>query len=80
MTLVLNLTKTSVSLERLESQFYGYIFSKKGLMPTGEKIRAIKECARSLLKTETCGMTGYLSKFIPALKSPTKPLTEILDV
>ena len=61
-------------------EFYGYKFSQEGLMPTEEKVRAVKECPKPESKTEVrsfLGMTGYLSKFIPRYASLTKPLRDL---
>ena len=63
-----------------EIEFYGYKFTKDGLKPTPDKVRAVKEskppeskeAVRSFL-----GMIGYLSKFIPRYSSLTAPLREL---
>jgi len=61
-------------------QFYGYFFTKDGLKPSPDKVRAIKDCQAPASKTAVrsfLGMTGYLSKFIPRYASKTAPLREL---
>ena len=61
-------------------EFYGYKFTGNGLMPTEEKVRAVKECKEPESKSEVksfLGMIGYLSKFIPNYSSLTAPLREL---
>ena len=56
------------------------MFTKKGLQPTEEKTRAVKECTGPESKQEVksfLGMIGYLQKFIPRYSSLTAPLREI---
>ena len=73
-----NLGKCQFGMDELE--FYGYRFTKDGLKPSPDKIRAVKDCnppesieaVRSFL-----GMTGYLSKFIPRYSNLTAPLREL---
>ena len=73
-----NLEKCQFGVEELE--FYGYRFTKEGLKPTLDKVKAVKdsrcpetkEAVRSFL-----GMTGYLSKFIPRYTSLTAPLRKL---
>lgn len=73
-----NLDKCQFGVEELE--LYGYRFTKEGLKPTLDKVKAVKdsrcpetkEAVRSFL-----GMTGYLSKFISRYTSLTAPLRKI---
>ena len=73
-----NLEKCQFGVDELE--FYGYRFTKDGLKPSPDNIRAVKDCnppeskeaVRSFL-----GMTGYLSKFIPRYSTLTAPLREL---
>ena len=73
-----NREKCQFGVEEIE--FYGYRFTKDGLKPTPDKVRAVKEsqppeskgAVRSFL-----GMIGYLSKFIPRYSSLTAPLREL---
>ena len=63
-----------------QTEFYGHKFTKDGLKPNPEKIKAVKEnsppeskeAVRSFL-----GMTGQLSKFIPRNASITAFLREL---
>ena len=51
-----------------ELEFYGYKFTKEGLKPTHEKVKAVKEAKAPESKEAVrsfLGMIGYLSKFIP---------------
>ena len=73
-----NLDKCQFGVEELE--FYGYRFTKHGLKPTLDKVKAIKECERPETKEAVksfLGMTGYLSKFIPRYASLTAPLRRL---
>lgn len=70
-----NLEKAEFAKEDIE--FYGYRFTKDGLKPSEDKVRAIKDAPRPESKTAVrsfLGMTGYLSKFIPRYASITEPL------
>ena len=61
-------------------EFYGYKFTKEGLKPTEEKVRAVKESRPPETKSEVrsfLGMTGYLSKFIPKYASMTEALRKL---
>ena len=58
-------------------EFYGYKFTKDGLKPTHEKVKAVKEAKAPESKEAVrsfLGMIGYLSKFIPRYASLTAPL------
>lgn len=65
-----------------EIDFYGYRFTKNGLKPTAEKVKAVKdsnppetkEAVRSFL-----GMIGYLSKFIDKYASISAPLRQLTE-
>ena len=73
-----NLDKCQFGVEELE--FYGYHFTKHGLKPRLDKVKAIKECERPETKEAVksfLGMTGYLSKFIPRYASLTAPLRRL---
>lgn len=63
-----------------EIEFYGHKFTKDGLKPDPEKIRAVKESSPPKSKEAVrsfLGMTGYLSKFIPRYASLTAPLRKL---
>ena len=63
-----------------EIDFYGHRFTKNGLKPNPDKIRAAKEASPPESKEAVgsfLGMTGYLSKFIPRYSSLTAPLREL---
>lgn len=57
--------------------FFGHIFTDKGLKADPDKIKAIQECTEPKSKDEVrslLGMTGYLSNFIPQYSTLTAPL------
>ena len=63
-----------------EIEFYGHKFTKDGLKPNADKIRAVKESSPPKSKEAVrsfLGMTGYLSKFIPRYASLTAPLRKL---
>eukprot|EP00794_Sanderia_malayensis_P001266 gene1266-1396_t len=73
-----NLDKCKFGVE--EPEFYGYRFTKDGLKPTQDKIRAVEECKPPEAKEAVrsfLGMIGYLSKFIPKYSTLTAPLREL---
>ncbi len=73
-----NPEKCQFGVEELE--FYGYLFTKDGLKPTGDKVQAVKESKTPETKTAVrsfLGMVGYLQKFIPGYSSITAPLREL---
>ena len=73
-----NLDKCQFGVESLE--FHGYLFTKDGLKPTLDKVKAVKESSRPESKEAVrsfLGMTGYLSKFIPRYASITAPLRNL---
>ncbi|CAG2239919.1 unnamed protein product [Mytilus edulis] len=63
-----------------ELEFYGYRFTKDGLKPTTDKVKAVKDCKAPESKEAVrsfLGMIGYLSKFIPRYTVLTAPLREL---
>ena len=63
-----------------ELEFYGYRFTKDGLKPSPDKIRASKDCSPPESKEAVgsfLGMIRYLSKFIPTYSTLTAPLREL---
>ena len=73
-----NLERCQFGVEELE--FYGYRFSKGGLKPSVDKVKAIKDSRRPETKEAVrsfLGMTGYLSKFIPRYASITAALRKL---
>ena len=65
-----------------EIDFYGYRFTKEGLKPTHEKVKAVKESAQPESKEAVrsfLGMVGYLSKFIDKYASITAPLRKLTE-
>ena len=65
-----------------EIDFYGYRFTKDGLKPTADKVRAVKDSKRPETKEAVksfLGMIGYLSKFIDRYSSITAPLRRLTE-
>ena len=63
-----------------EIEFYGHKFTKNGLKPNPEKVRAVKESSPPESKEAVrsfLGMTGYLSKLIPKYASLTTLLRQL---
>jgi hypothetical protein len=76
--ITLNREKCEFGVDELE--FYGYKFTKDGLKPTHEKIKAVKEAKAPESKEAVrsfLGMIGYLSKFIPRYASLTTQLRNL---
>ena len=60
--------------------FYDYKFSRNGLKPADDKIKAVREPVRPEGKTAVkrfLGMIGYLSKFIRNYATMTAPLRNL---
>ena len=70
--------KCQFGVEQIE--FFGYVFSKYGLKPSPDNVRAVKECGvpenketvRSFL-----GMAGYLDNFIKNYAAIAAPLYQL---
>ena len=61
--------------------YFGLHFSEKGLQPTDEKVKAIKEAPTPRNVTELCsflGMIATLTNFIPKLSTLVHPLYQLL--
>ena len=71
---------SSRELSGLTPQFFGHVFTKDGLNPSPDKVRAVKECGvpenkeavRSFL-----GMAGYLNNFIQNNAAIATPLYQL---
>ena len=75
-----NRDKCQFGVEEIE--FYGYKFTKDGLKPTPEKVKAVKDSRRPESKEAVrsfLGMVGYLSKFIDKYASITAPLRKLTE-
>ena len=78
--LTLNLEKCE--FDKLQVEFFGYIFSANGVSPSPEKVKAIQQITSPINISETrsfLGMTNFLSRFIPnysELSGPLRPLTK----
>ena len=66
---------------RAEIEFFGHIFTKDGLKPSPDKVRAVKECGVPKSKEAVhsfLGMASYLDNFInnyAAIAAPLRQLT-----
>ena len=63
--------------EKEEIEFFGHLFTKDGLKPSPDKVKAIKECKAPQSKEEVrsfLGMASYLDNFIPNYASIAAPL------
>ena len=66
---------------RAEIEFFGHIFTKDGLKPSPDKVRAVKECGVPESKEAVhsfLGIAGYLDNFInnyAAIAAPLRRLT-----
>ena len=73
--------KEKCQFGRTEMEFFGHVFTKDGLKPSPDKVRAVKECGVPENKEVVhsfLGMTGYLDNFIPdyaAIAAPLRRLT-----
>ena len=66
-------------LDKIE--YLGHIIDAKGLHPTQEKVKAIREAPHPRNVSELCsflGMITYYSKFLPNLSAQLKPLYSLL--
>lgn len=65
-----------------EIDFYGYRFTKNGLKPTAEKVKAVKDSNPPETKEAVgifLGMIGYFSKFIDKYTSISAPLRQLTE-
>ena len=69
--------KEKCQFEKEEIEFFGHIFTKDGLKPSPDKVRAVKECGRPESKEAVrsfLGMAGYLNRFIDNYATIAAPL------
>ena len=65
-------------MEQIE--FFGHVFTKDGLKPSPDKVRAVKECGVSENKETVrsfLGMAGYLDNFIKNYAAIAAPLYQL---
>ena len=77
--LKLNKSKCSFMLDKIE--YLGHIIDAKGLHPTQEKVKAIREAPhpRNISELRSfLGMITYYRKFLPNLSTQLKPLYSLL--
>ena len=76
--ITLNFDKIMFKQPRVK--FFGNVYSKDGVEPDPDKIKAIQDLRRPEDKSELrtlLGMVGYLQKFLPKLSKITLPLREM---
>ena len=73
-----NREKCQFGMEQIE--FFGHVFSKDGLKPSPDKVRAVKECGMPENKEAVrsfLGMAGYLDNFIENYAAIAAPLYQL---
>ena len=73
-----NREKCQFGMEQIE--FFGHVFSKDGLKPSPDKVRAVKECGMPENKEAVrsfLGMAGYLDTFIENYAAIAAPLYQL---
>ena len=76
--LTLNTSKCSFNKSSLE--YFGYVFSDKGVSPDPKKVEAIKNAKAPASPAEVrslLGMANYCGRFIPDLATITQPLRDL---
>lgn len=76
----ITLNKEKCEFEKEAIEFFGHVFTKKGLRPSPDKVRAIKNCGAPKSKDEVrsfLGMAGYLDNFIKDYASIAAPLHQL---
>ena len=77
----LTLNEPKCQFGKTELEFYGVIFCEKGIKPSIEKIKALKECKAPASKEGVRSfiqMVGYMSRFIPNFSTIASPLRELI--
>ena len=78
--LTLNLRKCE--FDKLQMEFFGFVFSQRGISPSENKVASIKKLQPPTSATEVrsfLGMTNYLSRFIPHYSARTAPLRTLTE-
>ena len=78
--LTLNLRKCE--FDKLQMEFFGFVFSQRGISPSENKVVSIKQLQPPTSATEVrsfLGMTNYLSRFIPLYSAKTAPLRTLTE-
>lgn len=72
--------KEKCQFEQGEIEFFGHTFTKDGLKPFPEKVKAANECEQPKSKEEVrsfLGMAGYLDNFIEGYATKAAPLYQL---
>ena len=73
----ITLNKAKCKFNKSEVDFFGYIFSKQGMRPDPEKVKAVKDAERPTTPAEIrslLGLANYVSRFIPDFATIAAPL------
>ena len=76
----LTLNKTKCEFHKNSIDFFGQVFSEKGMSPDPKKVNAIKNAEAPKSQSEVrsfLGLTNYCSRFLQNYADITKPLREL---
>lgn len=74
--------KQKCKMKKPEVEYVGHVFSKDGVRPTEDRVKAIKNLPKPENKKDLqrfMGMVNYLGKFIKNLSTVNQPLRELLE-
>jgi transposase InsO family protein len=76
----LTLNKSKCAFNRTSVEFYGFVFSGKGVSPDPHKVEALFEMPEPKTKQEVqslLGMVNYSARFIPDYSTVTEPIRKL---
>ena len=76
----LTLNKSKCEFNKSSLSFFGFVFSKEGISPDPDKVRAIHNMSppKSVPEVQSfLGMATYCAKFIPSFSDISQPLREL---
>ena len=76
----LTLNKSKCEFNKSSLSFFGFVFSKDGVSPDPDKVKAIHDMAPPKSATEVrsfLGMATYCTKFIPSFSDVSYPLRNL---
>ena len=77
---ILTLNTSNCSFNKSSLEYFGYVFSDKGVSPDPDKVEAIKNAKAPVSPAEVrslLGMANYCGRFIPDLATITQPLRDL---
>ena len=77
----LKLNRDKCHFSKSELRFFGHVFSKDGVKPDPDRVKAIAEmpCPKDISQLrQVLGMVNYLGRFLPSLSTELHPLTDLL--